>query len=222
MGVIRTCELCSTWENTSWSSGLWLLKLFERPAGVDFRNCGLSTYRFRMLPAQSKKIAGSANSPEDSSVPWSWGRNGEWLSWGCCERSRVVSPRPLSPGHCPRGEKLSSRCHFLRWHLDQNRHFLSRGTFCGCPPAQGVFSSWTRHFSFIFSCLSRIIFERFRVLVSALVQVSQVDIRHVGPSGRSSAASSRHPLFQQIPAVYIRFWTSSATINPETMKPESV
>ena len=42
-----TCELCSIWAMTSGSSGLWLLKLLERPAEVVFLSCGLSTWRFR-------------------------------------------------------------------------------------------------------------------------------------------------------------------------------
>lgn len=61
------------------------------------------------------------------------------------------------------------------------------------------------------------------VLVSAghtLVQVGQVDVSHVGPGGGSSAASGGHPLLQQIPAVQVRLWTSSATINPATIKPK--
>lgn len=87
-------------------------------------------------------------------------------------------------------------------------------------PQLGAFSHPERDISVLYFHVYHVLF--LSVLVSALVQVSQVDIRHVGPSGRSSAASSRHPLFQQIPAVHIRFWTSSATINPESMKPESV
>lgn len=42
-----SCELCSTCPMTSVSSGLWLLKLLERPAGVVLRSCGLSTLVFR-------------------------------------------------------------------------------------------------------------------------------------------------------------------------------
>lgn len=44
-----TCELCSTWAMTSGSSGLWLLKLLDRPAVFVLRNCGLSTYMFTMV-----------------------------------------------------------------------------------------------------------------------------------------------------------------------------
>lgn len=47
MAASMSCELCSTCANTSGSSGLWLLKLLERPAGVDLRNCGLSTLLLR-------------------------------------------------------------------------------------------------------------------------------------------------------------------------------
>lgn len=43
MVVSVSCERGSTWGMTSGSSGLWLLKLLERPAVVVFRNCGLST-----------------------------------------------------------------------------------------------------------------------------------------------------------------------------------
>lgn len=42
-----SCEPCSTWVMTSGSSGLWLLKLLDRPAVVVFFNCGLSTLVLR-------------------------------------------------------------------------------------------------------------------------------------------------------------------------------
>lgn len=47
MVASMSCELCSTWAMTSGSSGLWLLKLLERPAVVVLRNCGLSTLVLR-------------------------------------------------------------------------------------------------------------------------------------------------------------------------------
>ena len=48
-----------------------------------------------------------------------------------------------------------------------------------------------------------------------LVQVGQVDISHMGSGWRGGAASSRHPLLQQVPALHVRFGTSPAPIWPE-------